>query len=176
MLILRTCNLATIACGRCSLVTNKGEVVQLYSWPFKLSPLYLNNKNSGSCAATNLLFLTIALSKSNHRHNSKVSLTDIFPNPSYIGRENVVSLPGSLGMLTRSQMSRNGCPHLPGQFNTFPQCAPLIYWQVLSSVISYRLEHHISLSFCYRYLDGALGGAYSYFPRMMAMSNKVRNC
>ncbi len=44
-LILRTCNLTTIACGRRSLVTNQGEVAWHFSWAIEFLALCLNNNN-----------------------------------------------------------------------------------------------------------------------------------
>ncbi len=45
-LLIRTCNLTTIAWGRWSLVTNQGEVASCSSWPFQLLVLCLNNNNN----------------------------------------------------------------------------------------------------------------------------------
>ncbi len=53
-LLLRTCNLTTIACGRWSPVINQGEVARRSCWTFKLLALCLSNNNNHSRENGNL--------------------------------------------------------------------------------------------------------------------------
>ncbi len=60
-LILRTCNLTTIECGRWGHVTNEGEVARRSSWAFKLLALCLNiNNNNWMGSTSQLVFLISA--------------------------------------------------------------------------------------------------------------------
>ncbi len=52
-LLLRTCNLIAIACGRWSLVNNKSELARRSSWAFQLLALCLSyNTNSNNVLST----------------------------------------------------------------------------------------------------------------------------